>query len=65
MGTAGEAKKLLKRLETQKYEMDLPFTPELIRRLDDLNDLYLQARARNWHKRKSGLPDSEPLLNET
>lgn len=65
MGTPGEAKKLLERLETQNFEMNIPFTPELISRLDTLTDLYSRARARNKHKRKSELPDSEPLINET
>ncbi|MCX6643461.1 MAG: hypothetical protein NTV15_08750 [Candidatus Bathyarchaeota archaeon] len=65
MGTTGEARKLLKRLETHEYEMEIPFTPELISRLDDLNDLYARARTRNQHKRKPELPDSKPLLNET
>ena len=65
MGTKGEAKKLLERLETQKFEMNIPVTPELISRLDTLTDLYSRAHTRNKHKRKSELPDSEALINET
>jgi hypothetical protein len=65
MGTKGEAKKLLERLETQKFEMNIELTPELIRRLDTLTDLYSRAHARNKHKRKSELADSEALINET
>ena len=65
MGTKGEAKKLLERLETQKFEMNIQLTPELIIRLDTLTDLYSRAHARNKHNRKSELPDSEALINET
>ena len=64
MGTKGEAKKLLERLETQKFEMNIQLTPELISRLDTLTDLYSRAHARNKNNRKSELADSEALINE-
>lgn len=65
MGTKGEAKKLLELLETHKFEMNIPVTPELISRLDTLTDLYSRAHARNKHNRKSELPYSEALINES
>jgi hypothetical protein len=65
MGTTGEAKKLLERLETQNFEMNIPLTPELISRLDILTDLYSRAHTRNKYKHISEVSDSEAIINET